>query len=283
MAVVVRPPATSANLGPGFDCLGLALDLRDTVTFERADTTSVEVEGEGAGEVNRGPDHLVLASARRAFEELGLPVPHMAVRCHNSIPHGRGLGSSSAAIVAGLAGARALGASMSDEDMLALATAIEGHPDNVAPALLGGVTVAWTSGGVGRAARLDPSPDLVATVMVPTERLPTATARTLLPDTVPFADAVHAAGRAALAVAALTTRPDLLLDATEDRLHQDYRRSAYPNSWDLVRTLREQGVPAAISGAGPTVVAFGSEVPVPDNWRVLRPRVASDGVQVSSL
>jgi homoserine kinase len=281
MRVVVRPPATSANLGPGFDCLGLALELRDTVTFELSDATTVTVAGEGAGEVNRGPDHLVLASAGRAFEEFGLPVPHMAVSCRNAIPHGRGLGSSSAAIVAGLAGARALGADMTDDEMVALATMIEGHPDNVAPAVLGGLTVAWTAAGVGRAVRLDPSTDLVATVMVPSGRLPTATARTLLPQRVPFADAVHAAGRSALAVAAFTTRPDLLLDATEDRLHQDYRRAAYPQSWELVHTLRDQGIPAAISGAGPTVIAFGASVPVPDAWRVLRPPVAAKGVQVT--
>jgi homoserine kinase len=281
MPVVVEAPATSANLGPGFDCLGLALELRDRVTFTPADGTSVIVHGEGAGEVNRGADHLVLASLRRAFEACGRPAPPVAVECENRIPHGRGLGSSSAAIVTGLAAARALGAALSDTDLLELATAIEGHPDNVAPALLGGLTVAWTESGAGRAARVEPAADLAVTVAIPDERLATATARTLLPARVPFADAVHAVGRAALAVVAFGGRSDLLLAATEDRLHQDYRREAYPLSWELVHELRDQGVAAAISGAGPTVIVFGADVEVPTGWRRESLAVAAQGVRVS--
>lgn len=281
MRVVVEAPATSANLGSGFDCLGLSLELRDRVTFELADQTSVTVNGEGAGEVNRGPDHLILSTVRRAFEECGSSPPDVAVTCENRVPHGRGLGSSSAAIVTGLAGARALGADMSDEDLLALATAIEGHPDNVAPAFLGGLTVAWMQSGVGRAVRLDPAVGLVATVAVPQERLPTATARTLLPDAVPFGDAVHALGRSALAVAAFSAHPELLLAATEDRIHQDYRRSAYPRSWELVQELREQGIAAAISGAGPSVVAFAMDVKVPPDWRIVVVPVTDEGVRVT--
>lgn len=278
---VVEAPATSANLGPGFDCLGLALELRDRVCFELSDTTVVTVSGEGAGEVDRGPDHLVLASMRRAFLECGLPVPEVSVHCQNAIPHGRGLGSSSAAIVTGLAGARALGAPLSDDELLALAIGIEGHPDNVAPALLGGLTVAWMHAATGRAVRLEPVAGLRVTVAVPDERLATATARALLPDTVPFGDAVHAVGRAALAVAAFTAHPEAILDATEDRLHQDYRRDAYPRSWQLVRDLRADGIAAAISGAGPTVVAFGAEVDLPSGWRNLALEVARQGVRVS--
>ncbi len=281
MPVVVRAPATSANLGPGFDCLGLALELRDEVTFELAEATTVTVTGEGAGEVAAGPDHLVVSTFQRTFVECGQPVPDVAIACENRIPHGRGLGSSSAAIATGIAGARALGAHLDRDEMLALATMIEGHPDNVAPALLGGLTIAWMHSGVGRAVRLDPSPGVVATVAVPPGRLATATARTLLPERVPFADAVHALGRTALAVAAFSAHPDLLLDATDDRLHQDYRREAYPRSWELVRDLRDRGVAAAISGAGPSVIAFAADVVVPDGWRSLQLDVAADGVIVS--
>ncbi|TXH31704.1 MAG: homoserine kinase [Actinobacteria bacterium] len=283
MPVVVQAPATSANLGPGFDCLGLALELRDHVTFTEAQATSVTVDGEGAGELSLGPDHLVLSSFRAAFDECGLPVPEVAVHCRNNIPHGRGLGSSSAAIVTGLVGARAMGAGLDDAALLALATRIEGHPDNVAPALLGGLTVSWMSEGVGRAVRLDPAPGLEAVVAIPLDRLSTATARTLLPATVPFGDAVHALGRAALAVAAFSAHPEHLLDATDDRIHQDYRKSAYPQSWDLVQQWRAAGVPAAISGAGPTVIAFASGVEVPDGWRREELRIADQGATVGKV
>ncbi len=278
MTVVVRAPATSANLGPGFDSLGLALEWRDQVTFELADEDRVTVSGEGAGEVPTGPEHLVLASFRRAFEHVGRTAPKVALTCENVIPHGRGLGSSSAAIVAGLAGARALGADLDDAALLDLATRIEGHPDNVAPALLGGLTVAWTE-SAGMAVRLEPAVSRV-NVVIPHHRLSTETARGLLPTSVPYADAVHAIGRAALAVAAFTGYPQHLLAATEDRLHQDYRKPAYPQSWDLVQDLRACGVPAAISGAGPSVIAFGPAV-APDGWRVLELPVASHGVLVT--
>jgi homoserine kinase len=278
MTVVVRAPATSANLGPGFDCLGLALDLRDRVAFELAESDSVTVSGEGASELPTGPDHLVLASFRRTFEAVGQVPPKVALTCENVIPHGRGLGSSSAAIVAGIAGARAMGADLSDEAALALATEIEGHPDNVAPALLGGLTIAWMD-SVGRAVRLDPVVTRVSMV-IPAERLSTHVARTLLPREVPYADAVHAVGRASLAVAALTAYPQHLLAATEDRLHQDYRKPAYPGSWDLVQDLRACGVPAAISGAGPSVIAFGPAAP-PEGWRMIELQVAAAGVLVN--
>lgn len=278
MGVVVRAPATSANLGPGFDCLGLALELRDRVVFEPAATDSVTISGEGAGELPTGPDHLVLACFRRAFEAVDQVPPKVALTCENVIPHGRGLGSSSAAIVAGIAGARAMGAAMSDEDALALATDIEGHPDNVAPALLGGLTIAWTD-TVGKAVRLDPIVTRLS-MAIPPERLSTHVARTLLPRELPYGDAVHAVGRAALAVAALTMYPEHLLAATQDRLHQDYRKPAYPLSWDLVQDLRACGVPAAISGAGPSVVAFGP-VAAPDGWTLMELQVATQGVLVS--
>jgi homoserine kinase len=277
LTVVVAPPATSANLGPGFDCLGLALELRDRLEFTRAERDSVEVRGQGAGQVSTDPQqHLVLVAFRRAFAECGRPAPAVALTCDNVIPHGRGLGSSSAAIVAGLAAARALGAALPDDELLRLATALEGHPDNVAPALLGGLTVAWMQDGRGHAVRLDPV-TVPITVLVPEQRLATETARTLLPASVPFADAVHALAHSALMVAALTSHPEQLLAATEDRLHQNHRRSAYPASWDLVRGLRESGVPAAISGAGPSVLAF-AETDAPGGWRAHHLPIATAGV-----
>lgn len=283
MSVVVQAPATSANLGPGFDCLGLALELRDRVTFTVADASSVSVTGQGAGEVSLGSDHLVLASFRQAFAECGLPVPDVTVDCENRIPHGRGLGSSSAAIVTGLVGARAMGADLDDAAVLALATRIEGHPDNVAPALLGGLTVSWVHDGVGRAVRLDPAADIEVVVAIPQERLSTATARTLLPETVPFRDAVHSLGRAALAVAAFSGHPERLLEATEDRIHQDYRKSGYPQSWDLVQEWRSAGIPAAISGAGPTVIAFSAAARVPSGWRREELAIAATGATVVTM
>lgn len=280
MPVVVQPPATSANLGPGFDCLGLALELRDRLEFVPATQDSVVVSGEGAGEVPTGSDHLVLTAFHRAFADCGLTAPPVALRCENVIPHGRGLGSSSAAIVAGLAAARAFGADLADRRLLELASELEGHPDNVAPAFLGGLTIAWTDDGIGRAVRLDPLP-VPVTVLVPDQRLATERARQLLPTSVPFEDAVHAIARAALAVAALTGHPEHLLAATEDRLHQDYRRPGYPQSWQLVSDLRDQGVPAAISGAGPSVLVFAADVPPPAGWLVHRLAIATQGVRVT--
>ncbi len=283
MPVVVQAPATSANLGPGFDCLGLALELRDRVTFTPATSTSVTVAGEGEGEVSLGPEHLVLASFRAAFAHCDMPVPEVSVHCENHIPHGRGLGSSSAAIVTGLVAARAMGAAMDDDRLLAVATGIEGHPDNVAPALLGGLTVSWMHEGTGRAVRMEPAAGLEAVVAIPRQRLSTVTARTLLPETVPFRDAVHALGRSALAVAAFTSHPEHLLDATQDRIHQDYRKSAYPQSWDLVQQWRAAGVPAAISGAGPTVIAFDAGAQAPPGWRRIELRTAVQGATVSGV
>lgn len=285
-AVVVEAPATSANLGSGFDCLGLALELRDTVRMAVAEAPSVTVTGLGAEEVPLDSTHLVYASAMRAFEAAGLQPPALRLECHNRIPHGRGLGSSSAAIVSGVAGARALGADLSDEELLKLATRIEGHPDNVAPALLGSLTVAWTRDDSGYAQRLPVHPDVEVSVAIPSTRLATAAARGLLPAAVPYPDAVHAVGRTALTVAALVFEPANLWAATEDRLHQDYRRAGYPDSWAMVQTLRREGVPAVISGAGPTVAAFCDAGTlsrfVPPDWQVAGLEIAARGVRVTS-
>jgi homoserine kinase len=272
--VLVRVPATSANLGPGYDSLGLALGLHDAVEVRvTASGLDIEVTGEGAADVADAREkHLIVRAMRVAFDDLGVPQPPgLALRCVNRIPHGRGLGSSAAAIVAGLVAARALtGAPTGPSDVLPLANALEGHPDNVAPCLFGGLTIAWVAedaGGlpVARAVRLDPSADVHPVAFIAPDPVSTKVARGLLPATVPHADAARNAGRAALLVAALTAGPAVdptaLLDGTEDRLHQDYRAPAMPHSHDLVTRLRAAGVPAVVSGAGPTVLAFLTEKP----------------------
>lgn len=357
--VAIRPPATSANLGPGFDAFGLALELRDEVVVEVLNEPGlyVEVTGEGAGEVPLDERHLLVRSLRAGFDALGGQPIGLRVSCRNQIPHGRGLGSSSAAICAGLVAARELvedGASALDDDtLLGMATTIEGHPDNVAPALRGGLTVAWTQGpedewpaadevsGAGdardesaqsstprggdepgepgapsgaqesresdtRAAkgtqagdmrafalRLTPDPDVSAVVFVPPNRLATEVARGLLPQLVPHRDASANAGRAALLTAALTApelthhhRAVLLHAATRDRLHQDYRAPAMPDSAALIRRLRADGFAAAVSGAGPSVLVLtvGTGWPrkaaayAPEGWDVMVLSVAATGV-----
>lgn len=259
----MRVPATSANLGPGFDTLGLALALHDEVTaWITCGGCRVEVTGEGAGELPTDATHLVVRAMQAAFDVLGGAPAGVALRCVNRIPQARGLGSSSAAIVAGVLLARALVADgperLDTAAVLRLAAEIEGHPDNVAPCLLGGFTIAWTEETGARAVSLAPAPEVTPTVFVPEERGLTELARAALPAAVPHGDAARNAGRAALLVHALTHDPTLLLPATEDRLHQDYRAPGMPGSADLVRRLRAAGVPAVISGAGPSVLALAA-------------------------
>ncbi|GHJ51866.1 homoserine kinase [Nonomuraea sp. TT08I-71] len=263
--VRVRVPATSANLGPGFDALGLALRLHDDVAAEvTAGGVRVAVTGEGAGELPDGDRHLVVTAMRAAFDVLGAQPAGLALECVNRIPQARGLGSSSAAIVAGVLLARALVADgatrLDDAAALRLASELEGHPDNVAPCLLGGFTVAWTEPADARAVSLPVAAAVRPTVFVPVERGLTSVARAALPATVPHGDAALTAGRAALLVHALTADPGLLLPATVDRLHQDYRAAGMPATAALVSALRAAGVAAVVSGAGPTVLAL-SEVP----------------------
>lgn len=278
-SVLVRVPATSANLGPGFDSLGLALTLYDHVeaTLTGEPGVRVEVEGEGAGELDTGDGHLVVKAMRAAFDRMGTPQPAgIRLRCRNRIPQARGLGSSSAAICAGILAARALGGGrLADDEVFALATELEGHPDNVAPCLAGGLTIAWSEhAGAARMVKLTPDAGIRPVVLVPAARLATETARGLLPKDVPHGDASFNAGRAALLIAALTRLPEreLLLAATEDRLHQPYRASAMPLSADLVRRLRAAGVPAVVSGAGPTVLAFSTS----DSQDLIAPEVGND-------
>ena len=266
--MTVRVPASSANLGPGFDALGLALALHDEVSARLTDgPTRVTVTGEGAGELPTDERHLVVRAMHATFEELGVPPPATALTCHNRIPQARGLGSSSAAIVAGVLLARALVAGgderLSDADALRVAARLEGHPDNVAACLLGGFTIAWRGAEQARAARLEPDRRVRPAVFVPAVTGLTETARAALPATVPHPDAAHAAGRAALLVHALTAAPDLLPEATEDRLHQRYRAPGMPATAALVDKLRAAGVAAVVSGAGPTVLALS---PVPSGF-----------------
>ncbi|MTK01076.1 homoserine kinase [Micromonospora sp. CP22] len=286
--VRVRVPATSANLGPGFDALGLALALYDDVAAEvTAEGVTVTVTGEGAGDLPVDDTHLVVRAMRATFDVLGGQPSGLAVECVNRIPQARGLGSSSAAIVAGVLLARGLvtdgGSRLDDDAVLRLAAEIEGHPDNVAPCLLGGFTVAWTESAGARAVTLPVADGVRPTVLVPAQRGLTASARAALPAAVPHGDAAFNAGRAALLVHALTAQPELLLAATADRLHQNYRAASMPETNALVDGLREAGVAAVVSGAGPTVLAL-SELPVDfdagTDWRLLRLPVDVCGAQV---
>lgn len=295
--VTVRVPASSANLGPGFDTLGLALSLYDEITVEVTDDSvsdgeqglEFSIEGEGAENVPRDRTHLVVSSMNRAFGVLRERPRGLRMHCRNVIPHGRGLGSSAAAIVGGLVAARALvdggEAKLDDDALLALANEIEGHPDNVGAALLGGLTIAWTAGGVGKAIRLEVKADVV--VFIPPVAVSTHTARGVLPAKVSHVDAAANAGRAALLVAALVGgRSDVLFAATEDRIHQDYRAPEMPASHEFMSSLRADGIPAIISGAGPTVLAFaaGSDLSTytPTGWAYLELGVDSEGATLTS-
>jgi homoserine kinase len=259
-AVRVRVPATSANLGPGFDALGLALSLHDEVEARvTGGGLSLEVTGEGAsGVADAGEKHLVVRAMRAAFDALEVAQPRgLTLRCVNRIPHGRGLGSSAAAIVAGILAAHTLaGADTAPGATLPLASELEGHPDNVAPCLFGGLTIAWMSVCAPQAIKLETLPGIMPVAIIAPAPVSTEVARGLLPASVSHADAVRTAGRAALLIAALTARPGALLDATEDRLHQDYRAPVMPETHDLVGRLRAAGIPAVVSGAGPSVLAF---------------------------
>jgi homoserine kinase len=287
--VRVFVPATSANLGPGFDALALALALEDEVTAQVTDSgLRIDVTGEGAAEVPRGEDHLVMAAMMRTFDAIGCGrPPGLTLTCHNRIPHARGLGSSAAAIVAGIILARALfkgGETLDGGAVLRIAAKMEGHPDNVAACLLGGLTLAWVGPSGARAIRLEPAASVRPIVYIPTSRSLTAQARAALPPAVPHADAAFTAARAALLVHAMTSDPRLLLEGTEDRLHQMYRSPAMPETATLVARLRDAGIPAVVSGAGPTVLALpsaGATAPdAPQGWCVRSLSVSSTGARI---
>lgn len=254
----VSVPATSGNVGPGFDVLGLALELRDIVSVTISDEPGVRVSitGQGAGELPSDEKHLVARVLLESLELLGVEVTGLDINCENNIPQGRGLGSSAAAIVAGLSLAQLLvNGSIDSNWVLAQATQYEGHPDNAAACIFGGLTVAWISDHV-RAKSLPVLSEITAVVGIPSTELATEKARGLLPSEVPLVDAAFNIGRSSLVIVGLTSDPSVLLDATDDRLHQPYRRSAYAESLDLVQKLRAQGIPASISGAGPSVLAL---------------------------
>jgi len=321
--VAVEVPASSANLGPGFDSIALALGLYDrceAVALPDRRALVVRVSGQGAGQVPLDGTHLVVRALRAGLERAGTPRPGLELTCTNVVPHGRGLGSSATAVVTGLMLARAMvsvpgtagsGASevpgdsaapgergapdgpLDDATLLDLATELEGHPDNVSASLLGGMTVSWVDALTGRAGStaLRVHPDIHPVVCVPACELATSKARAMLPDSVPHSDAAFTAGRAALLVQAMSRRPDLLFPATEDRLHQAYRAPAMPGTLELVRRLRSEGIAAVVSGAGPTVLALvvgGSPLErvtrcVEHEWAVTQLPVDTQGARVVAV
>jgi homoserine kinase len=269
----ISVPASSANIGPGFDCFGIALELRDRYAAQVLDepTFDVDVSGESANEVKKDAKNLVIKAMMHGFEHMGSKPRGIALRALNAIPHGRGLGSSASAIVGGLALARSLVLTgeqyMSDDELITLATELEGHPDNVASAFYGGATIAWIENSidqygntksVGRAVSLKVDDRIKALLLVPDNQLSTAKARKLLPETISHQDAVLNSSRTALLVHALAERPDLLFTATQDLLHQSYRASAMPKTISLVEKLRGAGLAAVVSGAGPSVMVLYS-------------------------
>jgi len=280
MRLIARVPATSANLGPGFDCLALALDLCNEVTVDTEADPDVAWEGEGAEELPTDFNDALSRAMREAAGALGEKLPPFALSSVNRIPLERGLGSSAAAAVAGIELATSLLGRGSDPGRtLALASRLEGHPDNVAAAVHGGLTIAFDD----RAVRLDPSPDLRPAVLIPDERLATSVAREALPRQVALGDASFNAGRAALAIVAITERPDLLRDALQDRLHQRARLALLPSVEPVFQRLWDEGLAVCVSGAGPSLLAFEQEGrTVPDigpGWRILRVPPAT-GVEV---
>jgi homoserine kinase len=265
--------ASSANLGPGFDSLGLALSLCDEIVVETTESgREVVVEGEGAGQVPLGPEHLVLRAVERGLAAAGVGAAGLVVRCRNAIPHSRGLGSSAAGVVGGLAAANGLVAQtesspLTEAQLIQLASEFEGHPDNAAAAVLGGAVVSWVDcteeGPRYSAVSLRLHPDIRLFCAIPEERSSTAETRVLLPGVVSHEEARFNISRAALLVVALTERPDLLMVATEDALHQPQRAPAMPASAEYLQVLRRHDVAAALSGAGPAVIALTTEHELP--------------------
>ncbi|MFN3866352.1 MAG: homoserine kinase [Demequina sp.] len=263
--VRVQVPATAGNLGPGFDALGLALGVADVLDVRAvaAADVGIEIEGEGADSLPRDESHLVVRAMREALDHVGASQVGLAIRATNRIPHGRGLGSSAAAVVAGICAARGMIAepdALSAGVVLDLATRFEGHPDNAAPAILGGATVAWQDAQGAHARALVMADEVETAVLIPRSVLPTTQARSVLPSHVPHGDAAFNVGRAALLVNALAGRPEDLFAATEDRLHQGYRAEVMAAAPAMIERLREQGLAAVVSGAGPSVLVLGTDL-----------------------
>ncbi len=292
--------ASTANLGPGFDSIGLALSLYDEIIVETTDFgLIVEVEGEDAGRLALGSDHLVVRAVHSGLRAAGADVPGLVVRCHNAIPHSRGLGSSAAAVVGGLAAVNGLVAQagstpFSETELIQLSSEFEGHPDNAAAAVLGGAVVSWIDSSCDppgfSAVPLRLHPDIHLFPAIPEERSSTAETREMLPAQVSHQDARFNVSRAALLVVALTERPDLLMAATEDVLHQPQRAAAMPGAAEYLRLLRRYRVAAVLSGAGPAVIALSTESELPAevmeygaaNGFTVGEMTAGDGVRWSS-
>ncbi|WP_142060734.1 homoserine kinase [Pseudarthrobacter sp. B4EP4b] len=301
-SVTVRVPATTANLGPGYDSLGLALALHDTLTVESLESEELvfDLAGEGAETLPRDGSHLVIRAMEAAFERLGFRHGGLKVTAENVVPHGRGLGSSASAVVAAISAANALvpAASRRGKDwILQLTSELEGHPDNVAPAIFGGLALSWQDSDQYSSTSAAVSGYVVPVVAVPDFELSTETARALLPASVGHHAAAMNAGRAALLIHALTTKPEFLLAGTEDYLHQSYRAEAMRPSAALISALRTAGHAAVVSGAGPTVLVLAdgqaeaaavvafieefTEANTPDiRWRVLKLAVDVEGAKV---
>jgi homoserine kinase len=288
--VQVQVPASSANLGPGFDCLGLALNMNDRYMAQVMDEPGVDIDvtGEGADSIPTTDKNLVIKAMHKGFDILGGRPRGIALRQLNVIPHGRGLGSSAAAIVGGLALARALvlggNERMSNEEMLNIANEMEGHPDNVSAAIFGGANLAWQESQrghvVAQSLKFDVDPRIGALAFVPSTEFSTSKARKMLPESIPHGDAVKNSSNVAVLVQALQNRPDLLLGATEDYIHQSYRKDAMPHSFALMTKLRNAGVAAFISGAGPTVLVLHTGG---DSEAVELERAAGDKFQMIAL
>jgi homoserine kinase len=259
-AVKVRVPATVANLGPGFDALGVAVRMHLEIDIEpRRDSIDIMIEGEGAESLPADETNLVIRAMNTFFDYVGRRPPGYAVRVRNPIPLGSGLGSSAAAVVGGLFAARAVtGRTVPQTEMVQLSTELEGHSDNVMPALLGGLVVCYRSEDSGelKALRLDPSERLVPILAVPSESFSTAEARKALPEEVAFADAQFTASRAALLVAAMTTGSgsEVLAEAMNDRLHEPHRLKLMPETAAVHEELRTAGLAVALAGAGPSLL-----------------------------
>lgn len=291
--IQVQVPATSANLGPGFDSFGLALAIHDRYVAQILDDAGLDIDvtGEGADEVPRTDKNLLVKAMNKGFDYLGGKPKGIAVRALNVIPHGRGLGSSASAIIGGLCLARALVLTgidkLSDEKLLQLATEMEGHPDNVAAALYGNAVVAWQEDQHGKeiaqAISLSVDTRIRAIAFIPSTAVATSKARKMLPEMIPHRDAARNSANSALLVHALTLRPDLLFRATQDFLHQSYRSEAMPASFALLTKLRDAGVAAFISGAGPTVLALhtGNESDVAELIRAAGTKFEAKSLEIA--
>jgi homoserine kinase len=286
LKLTVRVPATVANLGPGFDSFGLALSLFNEIEVDTEGEPSVEIDGEGGGELPRDDSNLVLRSMRALADATGHELPPLAVACTNRIPLERGLGSSAAAVVGGLTlASHLLEGPVPGDRVLELAVELEGHPDNVGAALRGGATITFFDGEHWRVQALSPADDLRPVILLPeAERVRTEEARRVLPEQVDRTDAVFNASRAGLLVLALTGQPDLLPVALQDRLHQDARLALAPGAKAVFLRMKEAGVPICVAGSGPTLLAFetgAGSVPDPgEGWRTLRLPVARTGASV---